>query len=233
VSLRHTSGRLQFNAAYTYSKSLDESSNIGEEVNPSNPALSYALSAFDVKHNFVVSYDYQLPFDKLFRPTRLTREWSVSGITRFATGFPVTMSNNGDNSFTGTNPNGVNNSDIDELDYSGGPLQLNHNPRTGAHNYFNTGEFTMNQPGEPGTAKRRFFYGPGADNYDMAIQKNLSFAEARSLLFRLEAFNIFNHGQFNGPTTVDGNYSDIGSTFGKVIGATSPRILQGALKLNF
>ena len=233
LSVRHTSGRLEFAVAYTYGKSMDQSSNVGEEVNPFNPALSYALSAFDVKHNFVVSYDYQLPFDKLFRPTRLTREWSVSGITRFATGFPVTMSNNGDNSFTGTNPNGVNNSDIDEPDYSGGPLQLNHNPRTGAHNYFNTGEFTMNQPGEPGTAKRRFFYGPGADNYDMAIQKNLSFAEARSLLFRLEAFNIFNHGQFNGPTTVDGNYSDIGSTFGKVIGATSPRILQGALKLNF
>ena len=49
--------------AYTYSKSLDQSSNIGEEVNPFNPALSYALSSFDVKHNFVLSYEYQLPID--------------------------------------------------------------------------------------------------------------------------------------------------------------------------
>lgn len=233
LGMRHTSGRLQFNAAYTYSKSMDESSNIGEEVNPFNPSLSYALSAFDVAQNFVVSYEYQLPFDRLFRPNRLTRDWSLSGITRFATGFPITMINNGDNSFTGTNPNGVNNSDIDEPDYNGGPLHLNHNPRSGSHNYFNTSAFSMNQPGEPGTAKRRFFFGPGADNFDMAIQKNLPFTESRALLFRLEAFNAFNHPQFDGPSTVDGNYSDLGSTFGQVIGAAPPRILQGAVKLSF
>ena len=50
---------------------------IGEEVNPFNPALSYALSSFDVKHNFVVSYEYQLPFDQFLRPNRLTRGWSI------------------------------------------------------------------------------------------------------------------------------------------------------------
>ena len=61
LSARHTSGRLEFFGAYTYGKSLDQSSNVGEEVNPINPALSYALSSYDVKHNFVVSYDYQLP----------------------------------------------------------------------------------------------------------------------------------------------------------------------------
>ena len=65
LSARHTSGRLEFSAAYTYGKSLDQSSNIGEEVNPFNPALSRALSSFDVKHNFVLSYEYQLPFDRL------------------------------------------------------------------------------------------------------------------------------------------------------------------------
>ena len=130
LSARHTSGRLEFFASYTYSKSLDQSSNIGEEVNPFNPALSYALSSFDVKHNLVLSYEYQLPFDRIFRANRLTRGWSLSGITRFASGFPVTMVNNGDNSLIGTNPNGVNNSSIDEPDYNGGPLHLNHNPRT-------------------------------------------------------------------------------------------------------
>ena len=62
VTLRHTSGPLQLLAAYTYSKSLDQSSNLGEEVNPLNPSLSRALSAFDITQNFVVSYSYQLPF---------------------------------------------------------------------------------------------------------------------------------------------------------------------------
>ena len=129
LSARHTSGRLEFSGAYTYSKSLDQSSNVGEEVNPFNPALSYALSSFDVKQNFVLSYDIS------FRstgscPNRLSQGWSLSGITRFASGFPITMINNGDNSLIGTNPNGINNSSIDEPDYNGAPLRLNHNPRT-------------------------------------------------------------------------------------------------------
>ncbi len=231
ASARHTSGRLEFSAAYTYSKSLDQSSNIGEEVNPFNPALSYALSSFDVKHNFVLSYEYQLPFDRLLHPNRLSRGWSLSGITRFASGFPVTMTNNGDNSLIGTNPNGVNNSSIDEPDYSGGPLELNHNPRTNGNNYFSTSAFTMNALGTPGTAKRRFFYGPGADSHDMAVAKNLALTESKSLLLRVEAFNVFNHTQFNGPTSVDGNVGS--STFGNAISAAPPRILQGVLKFSF
>src|SRR5208282_1327300 len=117
------------------------SSNIGEEVNPFNPALSYALSSFDVKHNFVVSYEYRLPFDRLLHPNRLNRGWSLSGITRFASGFPISMINNGDNSLIGTNPNGVNNSSIDEPNFSGGPLRLNGNPRKDGNNYFDATAF--------------------------------------------------------------------------------------------
>lgn len=231
LSARHTSGRLEFSAAYTYSKSLDQSSNIGEEVNPFNPALSYALSSFDVKHNFVFSYEYQLPFDRLVHPNQLSRGWSLSGITRFASGFPVTMTNNGDNSLIGTNPNGVNNSSIDEPDYGGGPLKLNRNPRKNGNNYFSATAFSVNALGTAGNAKRRFFYGPGADNYDMAVAKNLPLTESKSLLFRVEAFNVFNHTQFNGPSSVDGNIGS--STFGNAISAAPPRIMQGALKFNF
>lgn len=231
LSARHTTGRLEFSAAYTYGKSLDQSSNIGEEVNPFNPARSYALSSFDVKHNFVVSYDYQLPFDQFFHPTRLTRGWSLSGITRFASGFPVIMINNGDNSLIGTNPNGVNNSSIDEPDYNDGPIHLGIDPRKNGNKFFDTNSFSMNALGTPGTAKRRFFYGPGADNFDIAVAKNLPLTGSKSLLFRVEAFNVFNHTQFNGPTAVDG---DIGSsTFGQVISAAPPRILQGAIKFSF
>ena len=231
LSVRHTSGRLQFSAAYTFGKSLDQSSNPSEEVNPFNPALSYAISSFDVKHNFVLSYEYQLPFDQVFRPSRLSQGWSLSGITHFASGFPVTMINNGDNSLIGTNPNGINNSSIDEPDYNGSSLRLNHNPRANGNNYFSTGVFSMNTLGTAGNSKRRFFYGPGEDNYDMAIAKNLRIKGATFILFRLDAFNIFNHTQFNGPSSVDG---DIGSsTFGDVISAAAPRILQGAVKFNF
>jgi hypothetical protein len=231
LGARHTSGRLEFSAAYTYGKSMDQSSNIGEEVNPFDPELSYALSSFDVKQNFVLSYEYQLPFDQLFHPNRLSLGWSASGVTRFASGFPITMVNNGDNSLIGTNPNGINNSSIDEPDYNGGPLHLNHNPRTNGNNYFDPTAFSMNALGTPGTAKRRFFYGPGSDNFDMAVAKKLAFTETRTMLFRAEAFNVFNHTQFSGPSSVDG---DIGSsTFGQAISAAPPRILQAALKFSF
>ncbi|MGC1784628.1 MAG: carboxypeptidase regulatory-like domain-containing protein [Acidobacteriaceae bacterium] len=231
LSARHTTGRLEFSAAYTYGKSMDQSSNIGEEVNPFKPALSYAISSFDVKHNFVLSYDYQLPFDQFIHPNRLTLGWSLSGITHLASGFPVTMINNGDNSLIGTNPNGVNNGSIDEPDYNGGPIHLGIDPRKNKNKFFNTNSFRINTLGTPGTAKRRFFYGPGLDNFDMALAKSLPLAGSRALLFRVEAFNVFNHTQFNGPTAVDG---DIGSsTFGQVISAAPPRILQGAIKFSF
>ncbi len=232
LSARHTSGRLQFFASYTYSKSLDESSNIGEEVNPFNPALSYALSSFDIRHNFVFSYDYELPVaEVLHASNQWTNGWKLSGITRFSTGFPVTLVNNGDNSLLGTNPNGVNNSGIDLPDYNGGPLLINHNPRNNNQNYFDAADFSMNALGTPGNAKRRFFYGPGSNNFDMALVKNFPLTESKALLFRLEAFNLFNHAQFFGPAAVDG---DIGSsTFGKVISAASSRVVQAALKFTF
>ena len=231
ITLRHTSKRLTVLAGYTYSKSEDQSSNLGEEVNPLDPALSKALSAFDVKHNFVVSYSYQIPFERLFRSSnRWTQGWELSGITHFSSGLPVTLVNYGDNSLLGSEPNGINNFGIDEPDYAGGPLDLNHNPRNGQP-YFDTSQFSENALGTPGTAKRRFFYGPGMDNYDMALLKNFHLTESKSLQFRIEAFNAFNHAQFFGPQAVDGNIDS--STFGQVVNAAPPRLVQLGAKFVF
>ncbi len=231
VTLRHTSGHLEILAGYTYGKSIDQASNLGEEINPINPALSRALSAFDVKHNFVISYNYQLPLDRLFgRFNRWTQGWSISGITRFSSGFPVTLYNYGDNSLLGAEPNGVNNYGVDEPQYTLGPLHLNHNPRNGQP-YFNTGLFSLQPLGDPGNAKRRFFYGPGIDNYDLAVLKSLALTESKSLQFRFEGFNAFNHAQFYGPASVDGNINS--SSFGDVVSAAPPRLMQAAVKFIF
>jgi Carboxypeptidase regulatory-like domain/TonB dependent receptor len=231
VTLRHTSGPLQLLAAYTYSKSLDQSSNLGEEVNPLNPSLSRALSAFDIPQNFVVSYNYQLPFVRLLGATnRWTQGWELSGITRFSSGLPVTLINNGDNSLLGAEPNGINNFGVDEPDVAAGPLNLNHNPRNGLQ-YFNAALFSENTLGTPGNASRRSFSGPGMANYDMAILKNLRLTESQSLQFRLEAFNVFNHAQFFGPQAVDGNISS--ATFGQVVNAAPPRLVQLGMKFIF
>ncbi len=231
VTLRHTSGPLQLLAAYTFSKSLDQSSNLGEEVNPLNPSLSRALSAFDITHNFVVSYNYQLPFDRFAHAAnRWTRGWEISGVTRFSSGLPVTLINYGDNSLLGAEPNGINNYGVDEPDVAAGSLHLNRNPRNGPP-YFNASLFSENALGTPGNASRRYFHGPGMENFDMALLKNLSLTESKSLQFRIEAFNVFNHAQFFGPQAVDGNISS--ATFGQVVRAASPRLLQGGIKFNF
>ena len=230
LSLRHTSGPLQLFASYTYSKSIDQSSNLGEEVNPIDPALSRALSAFDVRHNFVVSYAYRLPLGHMFGDNRWTDGWTISGVTHYSSGFPVTLLNYGDNSLLGAEPNGVNNYGVDEPQYTPGPLYLNSNPRN-SQPYFNTSLFSLQPLGTPGNARRRFFHGPGLDNYDLALQKAVTLSESKSLQFRFEGFNAFNHAQFYGPTAVNGNINS--PSFGYVVSAAAPRLMQAAVKFIF
>jgi hypothetical protein len=124
----------------------------------------------------------------------------------------------------------VNNSSVDEPDYAGGNLEINHNPRNG-NSYFNTALFSLPALGSPGNSQRRFIYGPGAENYDMALSKRFMLSENTNVLFRVEAFNVFNHTQFFGPLSVDGTIGS--SSFGDVVSAAAPRILQAALKFTF
>jgi hypothetical protein len=86
--------------------------------------------------------------------------------------------------------------------------------------------------GDPGNARRRFFSGPGIDNYDMSLQKSLSLSELRSIVLRAEGFNVFNHAQFCGPQAINGNITD-NNEFGYVVNAAAPRLLQLAAKLVF
>lgn len=184
-----------------------------------------------MRQNFVISYQYQLPIDRVFGiKNRWTQGWALSGITRFTTGFPITFYNYGDNSLIGAEPNGVNNYGVDEPESTGMPLNLNHNPRNGQP-YFNPAAFTLQPLGTPGNTDRRVFYGPGINNFDMALLKNVALTESKSLQFRLEAFNALNHAQFYGPASVDGNVSS--STFGYVVSAASPRLVQLGAKFMF
>jgi len=230
ANLRHAGRRSDFLLGYTFGKSIDQGSNLGEQINPFDTRLSRTISSFDIKHNFVASYSYTLPFDQLFQPNRLTEGWTISGTTRFSTGFPVTMYNNTDTSLLGTFGNGVNNDLVDTPNFTPGPLQIHRNPRDGKP-AFNTSLFSLPDLGQFGSSARRFFYGPGIQNFDMALAKRLRLDETRSIQFRLEAFNVFNHAQFYGPASVDGNISN--STFGQVVSSAPPRLVQLGAKLSF
>jgi Carboxypeptidase regulatory-like domain/TonB dependent receptor len=96
VTVERKAGDLTFLAAYTLAKSIDNSSGFSDLVNFQNPRLSRGLSSTDVRHNFVASYIWEMPFNRLFHgPAWLTKGWQLQGITRFATGFPIQMNQSG------------------------------------------------------------------------------------------------------------------------------------------
>jgi hypothetical protein len=231
VNLRYTLGsRATVLAGYTYSKSIDDASNLGEDVNPFNMRLSRAISSWDMTHNFVATYTWNLPFERIFRLNRLTRGWSVSGATRFSTGLPVTLYDNSDRSLLGTLGNGVNNQLIDVPQVLPGPLMIHTDPRDGRP-VFNTAVLVPETPGQLGDAGRRIFHGPGFENFDVQLSKTVALGESRFLDLRVEAFNVFNHAQFYGAAAVDGEVND--PNFGRVVSAAAPRLLQLAAKFRF
>ena len=221
---------LQFQAAYTWSKSIDNASSFENELNPLNYRLSRSLSYFDAPQRFVFSYYYQLP--KLSSHgvgNKLINGWATSGILSFQTGFPVPITSSDDyelqNSFffqTPGEPNRVS------------PVHFL-NPRNPLNAAFDTSAFQQpSQFGVFGNSPRTVCCGPGINNFDLSILKDTAIKERYQLEFRGEFFNIANHAQFS---TVDGNISDgyvqNGGTFGKVTRARDPRIIQFALKLLF
>lgn len=239
TTLRHASGRMAFLLSYTYSKAMDDGSGFGDQViqNPDGSITTLkGLSIYDMTHNFAASYTYELPFDKLFgKNNRATRGWKISGITQFTTGLPITISEPDDHSLLGNTGNSGYAGSTDEPNYTPGAIAGNHDPRSGQP-YFNTSLFSEEPIGEQGTARRRFFHGPGMNNWNLSLLKDLRLTESKSLEFRAEFFNAFNHAQFYGNFVVDGNLNDgtgpLGS-FGKITSAAAPRIGQVAVKFYF
>jgi len=233
INYRHTSGRLQTLIGYTFSKSFDDSSGYGEQINPINSRLSRGLSAFDSTHNFVASYNYTLPIDKLPGPKPLTNGWGISGITRFSTGLPVTLVETDDQSLLGTGFGGPITLPVDTPNQVG-PVVIEDPRKTGGQ-YFNPSAFGPSALGTEGDARRRFFHGPGINNFDFALLKDTRITERFDLQFRGEFFNLFNHTQFLTPNGITGFSGGLptSSSFGYVPGTLPGRIGQLSLKLYF
>jgi hypothetical protein len=217
--------------SYSWAKSIDQGSNIGEQLDPIDASHSRAISAWDIKHSVVASYTLQVPVEMAVRKhNRFTEGWSLSGDARFTTGLPVTLYDNSDNSLIGTLGNGANNYLLDTPQYLPGPLHINTNGRNGKP-AFNTALFPEETLGQLGSARRRNFYGPGIENFDTTLKKNLRITERTNMEFRLETFNTLNHAQFYGPAAVDGQRND--TAFGDIESAAAPRLVQIAAKCNF
>ncbi len=217
---------LQFQASYTFSKSLDDGSTFEETLDPFNYRASRGLSLFNSKQRFVISYDWEIPTRKYQGAMgKLVNDWAISGITQFQSGFPIRLDTEDDNEliastfFLGTEgPSLV------------APFQKL-NPKTNGGFWFNPNDFQDPQLGQfnNGTP-RSICCGPGLEDWDFAVHKKIPITEAKYFQFRAEMFNIFNHTNFYNP---DGHFSDGPTEFGKITEAQDPRLVQFALKFYF
>ncbi len=234
---------LQFQAAYTLSKSIDDGSTFEETLDPFNYRASRGLSLFNSKQRFVVSYDWELPvrkYDGL--KGKVLDDWEVSGITQFQSGFPIRLNTEDDTElisslfFLGTEaPSLV--APFEKLDPTKTYTSLG---LTSPGYWFNPNDFataaTPNGAPVPplgsfnnGT-QRTICCGPGLIDFDFSVHKKISLTETKYLQFRAEVFNVFNHTNYSNP---DGGFSDGPTSFGKISTAGDPRLLQFAMKFFF
>jgi len=238
---------LQFEASYTYSHALDDASsaslgsqNQGDFRLQTDPLLEYGNADFDVRHRFVLSYVYELPFgkNKAFAGNasgvldQIIGNWQVAGIATASTGnwfTPTDIVTNLSNSdgggfvFNAARPNVVG-------DPNGKPCVQG--------TLFNTCAFASNTVlGTFGNAGRNIIRGPGFQNWDVSLFKMFPLNERARFEFRAEFFNAFNHlnPQFSNPNTIEENIAtENGSPgFGFAQSARDPRFIQFALKFYF
>jgi hypothetical protein len=218
---------LQFQASYTFSKSMDNASSFEDALNPFNFNATYGLSAFDARHRFVFNYVWDLPIPKMdgFRG-KLLNGWEISGILTFQRGFPIRITSTSDNEQLDSTflfeapgePNLVAPFHTQDIRKNGGFV-------------FDPALFDNNVAlGTIGNAPRTICCGPGINNWDMSFNKQTRFGERWQMEFRGDIFNIWNHAQFY---SVDGNAKNTGSTFGQVQHIRDPRLVQFALKFRF
>jgi hypothetical protein len=227
---------LQFQAAYTFSKSIDDGSTFEETLDPFNYRASRALSIFNAKQRFVISYDWELPIRKYSGLAHtLLNDWEVSGITQFQAGFPIRLDTADDNElinsffFLGTEaPSLV--APFQKLN----PKQTLNDPSLGINApgyWFNPGDFQDPPLGQFNNGTQRTICcGPGTVDWDFSVHKKIAISEAKYFQFRAEIFNVFNRTNFSNP---DGHFSDGPTEFGRITQAGDPRLFQFALKFFF
>ena len=224
---RRLANRLSFGTHYTWSHSFDENTLTFAPAaqNPDDLRGEYGPADYDVRHNLVFYYSYQLPAAPGL-PGWLGEGWQVNGITGMRSGFPVNVvcgcDSRGIGAATGR-PNIVPGVSLRPANLDFPSNQVNRNA------------FSTPAPGTFGNAGRNLLSGPSAYNWDFSLLKSFQVKEHQSLKFRAEMFNIFNTPQFANPV---GNLASpaFGGTFATIgtgSGFGSNRQIQFALKYLF
>ncbi len=251
VSLeKRISHGLMFQASYTYAHAQDEASSAslgslgnGDFRDQRFPVLEYGNADFDVRHRFVISYSYELPFGrgKQFGGNasgvlnQIIGNWQIAGITSASTG----------NFFTVTDPfvNSANNDCGGTVSYNCSRPNVVGNPNGTpciAGTFFNTCAFESNLvPGTYGNEGRNTVRGPGSQVWDVSFNKLFPLREQMRLEFRADLFNIWNHtNPLWGPVGAAGQVEPVAIEVGtpqegQFQAARDPRLIQFALKFYF
>ena len=233
---RRLTNHLQLALSYTLSKALGTASSDGTGVSSYMPVRqwNYGPLSYDRRHTFVISYVYDLPQTGTrlgWRPAQWVLDnWELSGITMFQTGQPVTPT------FT-TQPSVdiSGSSDGARIEVVGDP-NIPSSQRTFYRN-FNTAAFALPPVGSLGDAGTNILYGPGINNWDLSITKRFKlFSESRTLSFRGEFYNAFNHTQFSAWNTsaiFTPSGQQINAAFGEDSAARLPRNIELSARLVF
>jgi hypothetical protein len=265
VTLRRTASPLTLGVSYTYSHSLDDSSDRFEPtINAYDLRSNRANSSFDQRHLVNISYIYDFPGPVKSNGVLRTalNGWQLSGLTLYASGTPFSIYNAANNVLDNAGVlNGIGSGPARVQSYPDLVGDPNAPPPSGSNNGLSFGPALMNASAFAaprgltfGNAGRNHFNNPSRLNFDMALQKAFRVREGRTLEFRAEAFNIFNHTQFEifnralgnrgnnvmtcyGPATSGSSAGDasclVGSSFLHPVDAHRPRTLQFGLKLVF
>jgi len=237
---RFTAGSM-LNFSYTFSKSMDNSSNYRDIVPDTyDTANLWGPSEYDARHMLVINYLYDLPFFKSQSSLagKLLGGWQLSGATQFQTGSPCGIGTNNDFA-------GVSSTDLGSFGCGseGQFWTLNGTPQivgdfaSGLKATANSPKyFTANvTPPAAGTFNlqqgvRDSVYQPGFQDWNLMLFKKFAINEHNAFEFRAEAYNFINHPNWSGP-----NLNPTSSQFGEVTGksTSNPRNLQLSLRYSF
>lgn len=207
----------QFNASYTFSKSLDYNSLSSQGVvvqNSFDASADRAPSDYDARHRFVLSAIYDLPFHQNF----LVSGWGLAFIVQSQSGSPVNIV---------TADSSINGIPLTLRPDVTGPTTVPGKVDT----WFDTSVFTAVP--HFGSAGRNLVRGPAFNNTDVSLIRNIHVRESIRLQLRAEVFDVFNHANFGQPGNVVGtpSFGQITNTRFPTGESGSSRQIQFAVKM--
>jgi carboxypeptidase family protein/TonB-dependent receptor-like protein len=246
---RRSSSGLQYQASYTFAKSIDEKSIIAggesrQEPNTGmdflNPGRDRGRSAFDARHNLLLTTTYPFPFHFQQKVVgAILGGWTVNGIGTFRTGEPFTgrtgsnRSSNGDRwnpDRANLNP-GFSNDPTSGLSKGGCTALAAGVPLGTADHWYDPCAFSRPAPGTYGNLGRNTLTGPGLFNVDFSADKVFKPTERINLQFRAEIFNLLDQAHFYVPGF--NVFSGSAGVISKLIESPGGRLTQFGLKIIF